>query len=482
MHRREFLSLPVAAGLLRGAAPLPNVVCILADDFGFGDLACQNPQSRIPTPNLDRLASQGVRFTDAHSPSAVCTPTRYGVVTGRYCWRSRLKRGVLGGYSPALIEPGRATIASLLKSRGYYTAALGKWHLGFGNEPNTDYSRPLHPSPLDHGFDHFFGIPASLDMPPYVFIEDRRPTEPPTGHTPGVKNQPPGVFWREGAMGPHFQFDQVLNTLTRKATGIITEKRKQPFFLYFALTGPHTPWVPRAEFKGRSKAGIYGDFVAEVDWTVGEVMKAIERSGAASNTLLLFTSDNGPERYAYERIPQFGHYSMGRFRGVKRDAWEGGHRVPFLARWPGHIRPGRTCDEPICLTDLTATCAALSGAKVPAGAAEDSYNILPALLGEKLARPIREAIVHHTAKGNFAIRQGDWVYIDAPSGDDSREPEWFRKQHRVVPHNSPAELFNLKQDDGERRNLYAEHPDIAARLKALLEKYKEQGRSAPVAG
>jgi len=277
-------------------------------------------------------------------------------------------------------------------------------------------------------------------------------------------------------MSPHFEFDQVLATLTRKATEFVRRPRKQPYFLYFPLTGPHTPWVPRAEFKGRSKAGLYGDFVVECDWVVGEVLKAVD----PANTLVIFTSDNGPERYAYQRIPDFNHHSMGSFRGVKRDAWEGGHRVPFLARWQGRIRPGSTCDEIICLTDLMATCAALDGAKLPANAGEDSYNILPALLGEKLARPIREATVHHTANGQFAIRQGEWVYIDAPTGENTKEPEWFHKQRGVEPHKLTAELFNLKQDAAERRNLYGDRPEVAARLKALLQKYQREGRSARV--
>src|SRR5574340_1294920 len=349
MNRREFLGAATAGALHAAPAAPPNIVFILADDFGYGDLACQNPQSRIPTPNLDRLAGQGVRFTDAHSPSAVCTPTRYGVITGRYCWRSRLKSGVLWGSSPNLIEPGRATVASVLKSRGYATGGVGKWHLGLGDQETTDYSRPLHPGPVDHGFDYYYGIPASLDMEPYLYFENDRAVEQPTSSTPGKNDD--GVFWRKGPMAPSFQFDQVLNTLTGKATDFIRRNAKRPFFLYFAMTGPHTPWVPRAEFRGKSKAGIYGDFVNEVDWSVGEVMKTLEAAGAAKNTLLMFTSDNGPERYAYDRIPKFGHYSMGDLRGVKRDAWEGGHRVPFLARWPGRIQPGSTSAEPVCLTD-----------------------------------------------------------------------------------------------------------------------------------
>ena len=484
MNRREFLSLAAASGipgLLSGAAQAPpNIVFVLADDLGYGDVACQNLESKIPTPNLDRLARQGVRFTDAHSPSAVCTPTRYGVVTGRCCWRSRLKRGVLEGYSPDLIEPGRPTVASVLRSRGYFTGVIGKWHLGLGNSEKTDFSGAIHPGPVDHGFDCFFGIPASLDMPPYLYIENDRAVEAATSSTEG--KQESGVFWRAGAKAPGFEFDQVLATLTSKAIGFLRDrarKTSQPFFLYLALTGPHTPWVPRKQFAGRSKAGIYGDFVCEVDGTAGEIMDTLDKTGLASNTLLIFTSDNGPERYAYDRIPEFGHYSMGALRGVKRDAWEGGHRVPFLARWPGRIRAGSASGETICLTDLMATAAGVSGAKMPASGGEDSYNIAPALFGEKLSSPIREATVLHTANGEFAIRQGEWIFIDAKTGMNSKEPEWFRKQRGYEPHSLPGELYNLRQDVAERRNRYAERPEVVERLKALLEKYKREGRSAP---
>ncbi|MBI4874282.1 MAG: arylsulfatase [Acidobacteria bacterium] len=478
MDRRQFLTLPAAAWA-PGATP-PNIVFILSDDLGYGDIACQNPGSKIPTPNLDRLAGQGVRFTDAHSPSGVCTPTRYGCLTGRYAWRSRLKRGVLEGYSPNLIEPGRPTVASVLQSRGYYTGGIGKWHLGLGDREQTDFTRPLRPGPVDHGFDCYFGIPASLDMPPYLYLENDRVVEQPTAATPGKRES--GVFWRGGPMAPGFEFDQVLATLTGKATRFLRDraaKPAQPFFLYLPLTGPHTPWVPRKEFLGRSKAGIYGDFVCEVDWAAGEIVSTLDQLGLSSNTLLIFTSDNGPEQYAYQRIPEFRHYSMGGLRGVKRDAWEGGHRVPFLARWPGKIRAGSTSDETVCLTDLLATAAEVSGAKVPAGGGEDSYNIAPALLGQKRSAPIREATVLHTANGEFAIRQGEWVFIDAKTGMNSKEPEWFRKERGYQLHDLPGELYSLKQDLAERRNLYAGRPEIVKRLKALLEKYKQEGRSAP---
>lgn len=477
MTRRDFLHSLTA--LAAAPAQPPNVVVILADDLGYGDVSYQNPESKISTPHIDRLAKEGIRFTDAHTPSAVCTPTRYGLLTGRYCWRSSLKSGVLWGDSPNLIEPGRLTLASLLKGRGYRTGAVGKWHLGLGSGPKTDFGKPLRPGPLDHGFDFFFGIPASLDMPPYLYVENDRPVEPATGYTEGRRQG--GIFWREGPKAPGFEFEQVLATLTAKAVGFIRNSAasRQPFFLYFALTSPHTPWVPRPQFRGRSRAGTYGDFVCETDWAVGQVLEELERSGVAQRTLVVFTSDNGPERYVYDLIPEFQHYSMASWRGVKRDAWEGGHRVPFLARWPARIPAGAVSSEVICLTDLMATLASICGTALPQDAGEDSYDISPALFGKPLTKPIREATVHHTAGGRFAIRQGDWVYIDAPTGMETPEPEWFRRQRGVVPHQEPAELFNLREDPAERRNRYPERRDIAAALKALLEKYKAQGRSAP---
>ncbi|HUU10496.1 MAG TPA: sulfatase-like hydrolase/transferase [Phycisphaerae bacterium] len=489
MTRRLKAAEPVAS--TTGGGGKPNIIYILADDLGYGDLACQNPKSKIPTPNLDRLAAQGVRFTDAHAPTAVCTPTRYAVLTGRYCWRSSLKRGVLGGFSPPLIEPGRLTVPALLKQHGYATACVGKWHLGLGwqaeggaakgkaGEEQVDFTKPVTDGPCTRGFDYFFGIPASLDMPPYVFIETDRVVAAPTARQEPQKEQ----YVRAGPKDPDFTFEQVLPRLTRQAVGWIGEQAGKdpgrPLFLYFALNAPHTPVVPTAAFKGKSGAGDYGDFVVEVDWTVGEVLKALDEHNLADNTLVIVTSDNGPERLAYERIQQHQHYSMGDLRGLKRDTWEGGHRVPFLARWPGKIRPGSVSSEVICLADLMATASAIVGAELPASAGEDSYNILPALVGEKLDKPIREATVHHSGSGRFAIRQGQWVFIDAPSGDENKEPDWLKKERGYQPHNFPGELYDLSQDLSERRNLYGEHPEIVQRLKTLLEKYRAEGRSAP---
>ena len=468
---------------------LPNILYIMADDMGYGDLGCQNAESKIPTPNLDRLAAQGTRFADAHSPSGVCTPTRYGVLTGRYCWRSRLRRGVLGGKAESLLEPGRTTTAGMLQTAGYRTGAIGKWHLGRRwelrdadgeiTEKNIDFTRPLADGPTHHGFDYYFGRAE----PAWTFMENTRVLAEPTARLDltHLDVNLMGPNNNRGIMAPGWTHEQMLPTYTEKVVAFIDAAAKasprKPFFLYFTPYAPHKPVVPNKEFIGKSKAGLYGDFVCELDHRVGQVLAALDRNGLADNTLVIFTSDNGPENTAYPRARKYGHYSMDGLRGLKRDNWEGGHRVPFIARWPGKIAAGATCDETICLVDMMATFAAVAGVDVPDGAGEDSANILPALLGRSLDEPIREATVHHSCKGRFAIRQGNWVYIDFPTGDDNKEPEWRRQELGVEPHEEPRELFNLADDPTERYNLAAKHPEKIKSLRALLEKYKADGRS-----
>jgi len=455
MNRRNFLkaagigiaslAMPgCAEGLQSGSGAAgskkPNIVFIMADDMGYGDLGCYNKNSKIPTPNMDALAAEGMRFTDAHSPSAVCTPTRYGVLTGRYCWRSRLKRGVLGGYSPALINSERMTVASMLKQYGYATACIGKWHLGLGSDKKTDYDKPLVPGPNALGFDYFYGIPASLDMTPYCYVENDRPVEKPTLTIEAGKASEDG-WWRAGAIAPGFKHVEVLPRLTEKAVKYIddhtTTSPDKPFFMYFPLPAPHTPIAPSDFVKGRSKAGGYGDFVVEVDWTVGQVVKALKRNGLTGNTLII---------------------------------------EPFIARWPGKIPAGTTNDEIICLTDLMATCAAIVGAKLPDNAGEDSFNILPALSGQKLNKPIREAIVHHSLSGMFAIRQGKWKLILGLGSGGFTKPQKIKPK----PGQPAGQLYNLKDDMAESNNLWSKHPQIVERLTKLLEKYKEQGRTRPI--
>ena len=363
------VGLPVLDSTAAEASDKPNIVYILADDLGYGDLSCLNERSKISTPNIDGLARQGMTFTDAHSPSSVCTPTRYGILTGRYCWRSRLKRSVLLGYDRPLIEPDRLTVPALLKEQGYNTAALGKWHLGLGwqladggkladrdqlqQDPGIDYAKPIGGGPTALGFDTFFGISASLDMAPYCYIRDDRATQVPSQPT---KGRPFPENWREGMKSADFEHLEVLPRLCEEAVAYIDGKAvaspRKPFFLYFPLPAPHTPVLPNKPFLGKSKAGIYGDFVVEVDWVVGQVMEALDRNRLAANTLIIVTSDNGSTMTIRREFQEYDHATNYHFRGQKSDAWDGGHRIPFIARWPGKVKPGTTCEDTICLTDL----------------------------------------------------------------------------------------------------------------------------------
>ncbi len=459
----------------------PNIVVILADDMGYGDPVSYNPESRVPTPNIDRLAAEGMRFTDAHSPSAVCTPTRYGLLTGRYAWRTRMTSGVLGGYSPALIEDGRMTLASLLRDHGYRTAAVGKWHLGLGSAEPTDYRAPLRPGPNDVGFDYFFGIPASLDMDPYVYVENDTVVTLPTDSVEWSSPRRSGGegFWRGGPIAPGFRHIDVLPRLTERAAAWIEEQKgsEQPFFLYLAFSAPHMPWLPTAEFEGRSSAGPYGDFAAQVDASIGAILNALEQAGVEEHTLVLVTSDNGAH-WLESEIEQYGHRANGSLRGQKADIWEAGHRVPFVVRWPGRIAAGSSSDETIALTDLLATAADLVDVPLPVDAGEDSYSMLPILLGEPPDAPLREATVHHSLNGMFAIRQGPWKLVLGRGSGGFTAPQSFEP----APGEPEGQLYNLAQDPGEEVNLYAENPEIVRRLSDLLERYRESGRSAPTVG
>jgi arylsulfatase A-like enzyme len=480
------------------AAEMPNIVFILADDLGYGDLGCYNKDSKIPTPCLDQLASEGMRFTDAHSPSSVCTPTRYALLTGRYAWRTRLQRNVLGPWDKPLIASDRLTVGKLLQQHGYATACIGKWHLGQnystvdGKQPiggaknalsNVDFAQPISDGPITRGFDHYFGTNVP-NYPPYCFINNDRTVGNPSILAKG------GDFNIPGPMVPGWKLKNILPEMTRHAVQWVedTAKTQKPFFLYFSLTSPHYPVVPATEFIGKSKAGEYGDFVHQTDWSVGQVLDAIKRSGIANNTLIIFTSDNGAEVTGevnpgvYDRVQKFGHRSSGELRGAKRDAWEGGHRVPFIARWPGKIQSGVESKETMCHVDFIATVAAILGEKLPNNAGEDSVNVLPVLLGEKLTTHVREATVHHSARGKFAIRKGDWVLIDAASGDDNGargEPQWLKDERSYIAHSQTGELYNLREDIAQRYNRFAEKPELVSELKTLLEKYKSEGRSTP---
>ncbi len=488
------------AALGQAAPAKPNIVYILCDDLGYGDVKCLNPNGKIATPNCDRLAAQGMMFTGAHSSSAVCTPTRYGLLTGRYNWRSRLKNGVIGGMSPPLIEKGRLTVPSFLKTRGYHTAGIGKWHLGFGwarkenTQPFTDgieagpagwrvdFTQPIAGGPNNLGFDYYFGIAASLDMVPYTFIENDRVTAQPTEDKsfPMMLGRPGGAT-RKGPSAPDFEAMNVLPILTRKATEYIEQrapdaKKGTPFFLYLPLNAPHTPIVPSPEWQGKSGLNPYADFVMQTDATVGAVLDALEKNGIAQNTLVIFTSDNGcsPEAKFPELLDK-GHNPSYLFRGTKADIFDGGHHVPFIASWPGRVKPGTQSDQLICLNDLFATTADILGEKLPDDAAEDSVSILPILEG-RADKPVREAIVHHSINGSFAIRQHQWKLELCPDSGGWSAPKPNTESARDLP---PIQLYDLSKDIGETRNVQAEHPEIVGRLTRLLEKYVADGRSTP---
>ena len=463
------LSLAPIASVNAAETSKPNIVFILADDLGYGDVQCLNPQrGRIATPHLDKLAAQGMIFTDAHSSSSVCTPTRYSLLTGRYNWRTRLQSSVLYGYSPPLIAADRLTVPGLLKQHGYHTACIGKWHLGMGI-PEGEPSPKITEGPTTRGFDYYFGISASLDMPPFAFIENARFTEPLTTTK---------KWQRTGPAAANFEAAEVLPTLTRKSTDYLAAQSKtgKPFFLYLPLTSPHTPILPSKQWQGKSSLGKYGDFVMETDWAVGEVMAALEKAGIASNTLIIFTSDNGCSKAA--KIPEMqakGHFPSADLRGSKSDIFDGGHRIPFLVRWPERIKAGSRSDRIVGQIDLMATCAELLGAKLPDNAGEDSVSILPAMLGAD-REPLRDALVHHSINGSFAIRQGDWkLELCADSGGWS-DPAPGSEAAKGLP---DAQLYNLSADLAETKNVRDENPEVVASLTKLLEQYIANGRSTP---
>ena len=486
------IGLLVSCFSFQPVAPVrPNIVYILADDMGYGDIAVYNPEGKIVTPHLDRLAAQGMRFTDAHSPSSVCTPTRYSLMTGRYPWRSRLPVGVLRGYSSTLIEEDRATVAKLLKDNGYATGVVGKWHLGLDwkvkegsptpkasdglqtemDPEGIDFIRRPGGGPLAAGFDYSFILPASLDMPPYCYLENHQLTELPTAYTEGnaLESGYTGPFWRAGKKGPTFDFHNVLPTFVERATGFIRRQSAgKPFFLYVPLAAPHTPWVPTDNYKGKSKVGEYGDFVQQTDAAVGEIVRTLQESGFANNTMIIFASDNGP--FWREKFVQlFNHKAVGDFKGMKGDAFEGGHRIPFIVRWPGKVKPGTVSQASTTLANLLATCADIVGNKDSRFVTEDSYSILPVLLGKSGQVPGQPAIVHSASSGLAAIRKGDWKLIQGLGSGGFTEP----REVKPTPGMPDGQLYNLKEDKGETRNLYAQYPDKVRELSELLEQIKQ---------
>lgn len=471
----------------------PNIVYILADDLGYGDVQCFNGEGKIPTPNLDNMAANGIMFTDAHTSSAVCSPTRYGIITGRYNWRSKLKRSVLSGYSKSLISQERTTVAEMLKIQGYTTAYIGKWHLGWDwaletggddNEinklestPGADFSVPVKNGPSTHGFDYSFGFCGSLDMAPYVYVENDMPTMVPKKTTISVDDK---GMWRKGLTSSDFVHAEVLQDLTDKALNFIEKQSdaKSPFFLYFPLPAPHTPILPKTEFLGKSNTNMYGDFVMQVDDVVGQIRKALKDQGISDNTLLVFTSDNGCSPKAnFDELARVDHDPSYVFRGHKADIYEGGHHVPFIVEWPGHGLKNARSDKIICTTDFFATCADLCSYQIQDNEAEDSYSMLALITGES-DDEIREYIVHHSINGSFAIRKNEWKLCFCPGsgGWSYPRPQDIVKENADLP---SMQLYNLKEDIGETNNLVDVYPEKVEELKNALKKIILEGRSTP---
>jgi len=466
---------------------LPNIVFILADDMGYGDIQASNSESEIPTPNLNKFSEEGMMFTDAHTPSSICTPTRYGLLTGRYCWRTSLKRGVLRGYDTPLIENDRKTIADYLKQKGYRTGIVGKWHLGLGFQKNEtpevyegefDLTKPLYTSPNNNGFDYSFIHPASLDFEPYVYVKNYEVVEPEFDSVPETLFP---IQIRKGIKSKSLEFDEVLDDLLAEALGFIEREAKssEPFFLYFPLTAPHTPIVPGQKFKGISNKGLYGDFTIQIDWTAGEIFNLLEQLNIEDNTVVIFTSDNGsamrkiesttgPDHITDASLRQYNknsHLSNGIFRGLKGDTYEGGHRVPFIIRWPKKLAAGKKVDATICLTDIFETFVDLTGGVMPEGNAEDSYSFYPILIGDKeeIARPV---IIHHSGgKGMYAIRKDNWKLILGNGSGARTKPVG-------TPFEKPYQLFDLENDITESNNLIEKETGKAKDLEAEFYKIK----------
>jgi arylsulfatase A-like enzyme len=491
-----FLFISLFAGY---AAEHPNVVIIYADDMGYGDLGVNNPASKIPTPHLDQLASEGLRFTDGHSSSGICTPSRFALLTGQHHWRRF--HNIVSAFRPSVFKPDDYTLPKMFSSKGYATACIGKWHLGWDWAPlqkegvpvpsryqdrrpeHFDWSKPIPEGPLDQGFDYYFGD-GTINFPPYCWVENDRVLDPPTKMSmpEDFVSLGSSIKKRVGPMVDGWDFFAVLPTLTERAVEWVEEQTAdKPFFLYFALPSPHTPIVPNEEFRGISGAGVYGDFMVETDAMAGKVLDALERKGFASNTIVVFTSDNGPEFYAYSREEDYGHWSSAPLRGLKRDLWEGGHRVPFIIKWPGKIKAGAVSDETISQVDLAATFAAIVGYDIDSSEAIDSYNLLPLLQGKPHAEPLRVATVQNTKAGAYALRQGDWIFIDAKTGKHEHNimPEGFERDRGYKETTTPGLLFNLKKDLNQHHNLYEEYPEKVEEMKALLERYKGGEGCAP---
>lgn len=451
-------------------APRPNVVVIMADDMGYGDLGCYGA-TKIKTPHCDRLAREGRRFTDAHTPSGSCSPTRFGLLTGGYPWRDDRVPGALTAGEAYKLRDGEPTVASLLKLAGYATACIGKWHLGVQTKRPVDWNAPLTPGPRTAGFDYYFGVINSHNQAPFVLVENEQIINLPAGVKIATKGE------RDQTEGPRLRDESTLETTqAAKAVEFIEAHRERPFFLYYAAAAVHDPYTPGAPWQGTSEAGVYGDYVQEFDGAVGQVLAALDRTKLADRTIVVVTSDNGGQD---GRGSAVGHKVNGDLRGAKGTAWEGGNRVAFLVRWPGKVPAGTECSETICHVDLMATLAAAVGVQLPADAGPDSFNVLPAWLGESSAQPLREGTVCVGANSLiFAIRQGPWKLLIAASGEYRGTDAAPQGKDIRRALNEPG-LFNLSADPAEQNNLYAAQPDKAKELNALLTRYRDQGFSRP---
>ena len=465
----------------------PNVIYILADDMGYGDIHAFNETCPFETPHLDALCKNGVKFTDAHSSSAVCTPSRYSILTGRYNWRSRLKSGVIGGYTEPLIEEDRKTVANLFKENGYRTVMIGKWHLGmsFSKTPEfqevpdfdacsgVDYKGRIERSPVSNGFDYYYGISASLDMPPYVYIENDHFTEVPD-HEIESKGK---KYWRKGPTGAHFHHENVLDELTEKVTQEIENNKdgETPFFIYFPMPAPHTPILPGKEFQGKSGTNEYGDFVLHCDDVVGRVTEKLKETGLYDNTIVIYTSDNGCSPMAdYKELEEKGHNPSYVFRGTKSDIYEGGHRIPLIVQWPEELKGGKVCEKIVCLSDFMATMAEILGVSLPDNCGEDSVSNLP-LWKEPEGDEVRKDIVHQSIDGSLSIRRGNFKLEMCQGSGGWSEPVSGAKDESLPR----FQLYDLSDDIGERKNVIEEHKELAGELRNILKSYVENGRSTP---
>lgn len=470
----------------------PNVVLVLADDMGYGDVSAYNPDSKIPTPHIDRLAREGMKFTDGHSSSGVCTPTRYSLLTGRYHWRTHLQKGVLGGFSRPLIDQDRLTLGGLFGQNGYHTACIGKWHLGmdwplkdgevanddgnfskpFDDVSRVDYTAPIQNGPADVGFDHFYGISASLDMFPYVWIHDRLPTEVATETK---------AFHRPGPAGKDFEaidvqpgiIDHTIEYIGQRAE---PAKQGKPFFAYVPLAAPHTPIVPTPEWQGKSGINPYADFLRQIDADMGRLLAALDKHELTDNTIVIFTTDNGCSPQAkFDELLKAGHNPSHIYRGHKADLYEGGHRVPFLVRWPSKVKAGSGSDQLVGQCDFMSTFAELLGTKLPAHAGEDSVSFLPALLGTD-DKTIRSSLISQSINGSFAVRDGQWKLALCPGSGGWSYPRPGRDNESEL---AEFQLYDLSTDPGEKTNLVEKHPERVTRMKAAMEKAIARGRTTP---